>query len=86
MPIDKLAYKGLPNKAPELVDMLRSMNVGLEPLNSTLAWANDNGLEDSRTTAIYYLQNFENRWSTWVTPKAYEQIKEALETAEAPTS
>ena len=72
------------SKAPDLADMLRKMNVGLEPLNTTLAWATGNEVDDPKTTAIYYLQTFEDRWSTWVTPQAYKEIKGALAAAEAP--
>ena len=45
-PIDKLVHTGLLKKAPDLVEMLRVMNVGLEPLNETLAWASVNGQQN----------------------------------------
>lgn len=80
-PIDKIAYAGLVKKAPDVVEMLRKMVVGLEPLNETLAWASENDVQDWEEAAIYYLQNYEDRWKTWVTTEAYERIKEALEEA-----
>jgi len=80
-PIDKIAYAGLVKKAPDVVEMLRKMVVGLEPLNETLAWARDNDVQDWEEAAIYYLQNYEDRWKTWVTTEAYERINEALEEA-----
>ncbi len=79
LPIDKLSYAGLPEKAPEVVDMLKEMVVGLEPLNETMAWSKKNDVQDWEKAAIYYLQNHEERWRSWVTPEAYDQIKEALE-------
>jgi glycine betaine/proline transport system substrate-binding protein len=78
LPIDKVAYKGLLRKAPEVVEMLRNMVVGLEPLNDTLAWADKNHVQDWKEVAIHYLQNYEGRWKTWVAPEAYEKVKEAL--------
>jgi len=78
-PIDKVAHKGLLEKAPDVVEMLRKMGVGLEPLNKILAWAKENDVEDWEEAAIHYLQNYEDRWKTWVTPEAYEGIKKALE-------
>ena len=78
-PIDKLAHSGLTSKAGDVVEMLRKMEVGLEPLNRTLAWAAENGVEDWNEVAVYYLKTYEDRWRTWVTPTAYEKIKEALE-------
>ena len=81
LPIDKVAHRGLLEKAPDVVEMLRRMLVGLEPLNETLAWAQENDVQDWEEAAIYYLQNYEERWETWVTPEAYERSKEALEEA-----
>lgn len=80
-PIDKIACKGLLEKAPDVVEMLRKMVVGLEPLNKTLAWAKGSDVQDWHEAAIYYLRNYKNRWKTWVTPEAYEKIEKALEGA-----
>ncbi len=66
-------------KAPDVAEMLRKMMVGLEPLNETLAWAKENDVQDWDQAAVYYLENNENRWKTWVTPEAYENIKQSLE-------
>ena len=77
-PIDKLAHSGLKNKAPDLVEMLEKMEVGLEPLNKTLAWALQNEVTEWEKAAVYYLQTYEGRWKSWVTPKAYQKIQEAL--------
>jgi len=81
VPIYKGAHKGLLEKAPDVVDMLEKMNVGLEPLNQALAWADTNEVENWEEVAIYYLQSYEDRWEAWVTPEAYDRIKEALEEA-----
>ncbi|MEE9199444.1 MAG: glycine betaine ABC transporter substrate-binding protein [Dehalococcoidia bacterium] len=80
-PIDKLAHKGLLKKAPDVVEMLRNMMVGQEPISRTLAWANENGVEDWEKMAIYYMQTYQDRWETWVAPEPYEKIKKALEEA-----
>jgi len=63
-PIDKIAHKGLLKKAPDVVEMLRKMNVGMEPLNEVLAWSKENEVEGWEEVAIYYLQNYEDRWKT----------------------
>ena len=78
IPINKLAWSGLKDKAPDVYELLKGMNVGLEPLNQTLAWAEANGIEDYSKAAIYYLQNFENRWSTWMPQDKVRKVKEAL--------
>ena len=79
IPIDKLAHAGLRSKAPEVFTMINKMMVGLEPLNTTVAWAVQNAVEDWERAAIYYLQNCEDRWKAWVTPDAYDKINAALE-------
>lgn len=81
LPIDKLAHAGLQQKAPEVVDMLKAMVVGLEPLNKTMAWSQEHDVQDWEKAAIYYLQNYEDRWRGWVTPEAYEKVKKALSEA-----
>ena len=86
LPIDKLAHKNLPGKAPDLTKMLRNMNVGLEPLNETLAWAKESGVDDAKTVAVYYLQTYQDRWAGWVTEEAYGKIKDALEDLQLPQS
>ena len=87
--IESLALQAL---STDLVDwrvMVRKMNVGLEPLNQTLAWAVENGVVDDadwERAAVYYLQHFEQRWSTWVTDEAYAQIRDALNAASITSS
>ncbi len=79
LPIEKLAHSDLQKKAPDVVEMLKKANVGLEPINETLAWATENEVADWEEAAIHYLQTYEDRWETWVTPGTYEKIKKALE-------
>ena len=78
VPIETLAHKGLLDKAPDVVEMLRKMVVGLEPLSESLAWADQNGVDDWNTVALRYLRTYEARWKSWVTPRAFEKIKLAL--------
>ena len=79
IPIDKLVHAGLLDKAPDVYTMIDKMMVGLEPLNTTVAWAVQNTVDDWERAAIYYLRNYEERWRTWATPDAYESINAALE-------
>jgi len=78
-PVDKLAHAGLQEKAPELVEMLRAMMVGLDPINKTMAWFTENDVEGWDQSGVYYLRNYEDRWRSWVTPEAYDRIKDALD-------
>jgi len=58
--------------------MLKKMVIGLEPINRTAAWAKAHEVQNWEDAAIWYLQNFEERWKQWVTPEAYEKVKAAL--------
>ena len=78
LPINKGIWSGLRDKAPELIPVLEKMNVGLQPINVTAAWAKDNEVQDWSLAANYYLKNYESRWKTWVTADAYDKIKAAL--------
>ena len=78
LPINKLAWSGLEKKAPDVWAMLKKMNVGLEPLTKTAIWSNENDIQDYSKAAVYYLQNFENRWKTWVPLDIYRKVKAAL--------
>jgi glycine betaine/proline transport system substrate-binding protein len=77
LPIEKVIHKSLHKNAQDVVKMLKKMNVGLEPLNKTLAWAKAHN-NDREKAARYYLMNYEHRWKTWVTSKAHNRIKKAL--------
>ena len=80
VPIDALAQSGLQNKAPDIVEMLQKLNVGLGPLNETLAWALEHDIDDDwERAAVHYLRTYQDRWRTWVTPAADERISEALD-------
>jgi len=79
LPVDKGIWSGFNDKAPELIPVLEKMNIGLEPINKTAAWANENEVQEWNLAAHYYLKNFEARWKTWVSDEAYNKIKAALE-------
>jgi glycine betaine/proline transport system substrate-binding protein len=72
-----VVHKSLLKNAQDVVEMLEKMVVGLEPLNKTLAWAKEND-QDWDEASVYYLKNNEDRWKSWVTPKAYKRIDKAL--------
>ena len=78
LPVDKGANEALSDKAPEVVEMLKKMNVGLQPLNTTSAYTVANFEAQWDKAAIYYLQNYEDRWTTWMPAENVKKVKEAL--------
>ena len=79
LPVDKAVHKGLVDKAPDVVEMLKKMDVGLQPINVTAAWALDADIQgDWEKAAVYYLQTYEDRWTTWMPAENAKKVKEAL--------
>ena len=59
--------------------MLEKMNVGLQPINVTAAWATDNDIQGEwEKAAVQYLKTYEDRWTTWVPADVAQKVKDAL--------
>ena len=81
LPIDKVVHKDLLEKAPDVVEMMKKMNIGLQPINVTAAYTIANFEAQWDKAAIYYLQNYEDRWTTWMPADNVKKVKEALAAA-----
>ena len=77
--VTKGIWTGLRDLAPDVVEMLEKIDVGLQPLNRACAWCNENEVQDYEKAAVWYLREYESRWKTWVTTDAYNKIKAALD-------
>jgi glycine betaine/proline transport system substrate-binding protein len=79
LPVDIGVYKGTPEKAPDVYELLKKMSVGLAPINETLAWADENDVSpNSEEIAVYYLKNYEDRWTSWMPAENAQKVKDAL--------
>jgi len=79
IPVDVLVNGGLNDKAPEIYKLLKNQTVGLDPINRTAAWALANDIQgDWNKAAVYYLTNYEDRWTSWMPEKNADKVKEAL--------
>ena len=79
LPVEKGIHSSLPDLAPDVVEMLKKMNVGLQPINVTAAWAVDTDIQgDWEKAAVYYLENYEDRWITWMPNDKVQKVKDAL--------
>ena len=59
--------------------MLTKMNVGLQPINKTAAWAVENDIAGEwELAAVYYLKNNEDIWTTWMPAANAKKVKDAL--------
>ena len=76
--VTKAIHAGLPDKAPDVVEFLRKMSPGGDAISRTASWAVENEVQDFSKAGVYYLQNFEDRWTTWVPADVATKVKAAL--------
>ena len=81
LPVDKAVHKNMLEKAPDVVEMMKKMNIGLQPINVTAAYTGENFEGQWDKAAYYYLQNYEDRWTTWMPAENAKKVKAALATA-----
>ncbi|MBI4299267.1 MAG: hypothetical protein HY666_05875 [Chloroflexi bacterium] len=78
-PITVTVHKSVPEKAPDVVELLRKMEFTVDSLNKVLGWAEVNDIQGKwDKAAVYYLKNYENVWTTWMSADKVEKVKEAL--------
>ncbi len=78
LPLTIVTHKSLSEIAPDLVDIFEKMVIGLPAMNKLAAWSQNNEISDYTETAIYYLENYESTWKTWITTDAFDKVKAAL--------
>lgn len=78
LPVDKAVHKDLIERAPEVVELLKKMNIGLQPINVTAAYTSQNFESQWDQAALYYLENYEDRWTTWMPAENVKKVKEAI--------
>lgn len=81
LPVDKGINTGLRESAPDVVALLEKMNVGMEEISKTAAWAQNNDVDvsaDRIATAKYYLETFEDKWTTWMGADEVKAVKDGL--------
>ncbi len=74
----------LPNRAPDVVDMLRHWDFNIDIYKSVVRWRGENPDADINATALWWLNSFPNIWGEWVTSDAESAIKAALAAGSVP--
>ena len=78
-PIGKGINGGLREKAPDIVEMLDKMDMGVDVINKVAAWASDNDIQgDWEKAAIHFFETYEDRWTSWMPSENADRVKEAL--------
>jgi glycine betaine/proline transport system substrate-binding protein len=75
--VNIIATASLPKRAPEVVEFLKNYETTLKLNNRMLAYKKDQGA-DAAETAIWFLNNHQNRWTEWVPADVAAKVKDAL--------
>ena len=74
----------LPAAAPDVIGMLRKWDFNIDIYKAVVQWQDQNPDADNDATALWWLNENESLWTSWVTADAAESIKEALADGEEP--
>ena len=80
LPVDIGVNSAFAKKAPDIVAFLKKMDVGVDPIDQTAAWADNNNVDtqkDWQKIAVYYLNHFESRWTQWIPSDIAQKVKDA---------
>ena len=75
--VNILVNKGMMEKAPEVVEFLKNYATSVDDNNEFLAQMESNDW-DTEQTAIWFLKNKENVWTSWVDSEVAGRVKDAL--------
>ena len=78
-PINKLVSSGLKKKAPEVVAMLKKMNIGLERLAKMMVWAKKNKVKDYNKIALHFFREYDVEWGRWMPDEPYIKTRKAVQ-------
>jgi glycine betaine/proline transport system substrate-binding protein len=67
------------NKYPDLADVFSNYETSTAITNEALAYMQENDDNNGELAAIYFLENYEDLWSDWVTDDAYDNIINFIE-------
>ncbi len=76
--VDKVIHPDLLKKAPEVVEMLRRMQIGTQAMNEVAGWARRQNVSWEEA-AFHYFQTYPESWESWVTSEAARRIHSRLE-------
>lgn len=75
--IHKGIHKSLQDRAPEVVAFLKKMNVGTDALNKTAAFMQKQNVKADKA-AIWFFENFQDKWRSWLPQDAEQRVEKAL--------
>ena len=77
-------HSSLPDRAADVVEMLRAWGLDLDLYKEVAAWRHDNPEASTNDAALWWLRSKADLWSDWVTSDAAIAIRAALVANEIP--
>lgn len=77
LPVTVCVSTDMPQKAPEVVEFLKNYKTSSALTNEALAYMQVNNVEHAET-AKWFLQEYKDLWTTWVSEDVAESVEEAL--------
>jgi glycine betaine/proline transport system substrate-binding protein len=75
--IHKAVHPSLQERAPEVVEFLKKMNIGTAPLNATAAYMEQEDVEADEA-ALFFFKTYPDRWRSWLPEDVAVKIEKAL--------
>ena len=75
--VNILVNKGLAERAPDFVEMLKKYETTMAINNKFLVYMKDESAS-AEQAAVWFLKNYEDLWTGWVTPEVAAKVKAAL--------
>ncbi|MDC7244531.1 MAG: glycine betaine ABC transporter substrate-binding protein [Sphaerochaetaceae bacterium] len=76
--VNILVNESMMEKAPDVVEILKAYNTSVDDNNEFLSIMDENGWS-TQETAIWFLENKEDVWTSWVSFDVEQRVKTALE-------
>ncbi|MFO7275096.1 MAG: glycine betaine ABC transporter substrate-binding protein [Bacillota bacterium] len=70
-------WSGLPDLAPDVVEFLKAMEVGTDPVNDVSAYMTENDIE-AEEAALYFFEKYQDRWRSWLPDDVEQRVEDAL--------
>ncbi|HYF91497.1 MAG TPA: glycine betaine ABC transporter substrate-binding protein [Symbiobacteriaceae bacterium] len=78
--VTKVIAPSLAKRAPEVVEVLKKMDIGTDPLNKASAYMESNKVKADKA-ALWFFENYPDRWKAWLPADVQEKVIKALQEA-----
>lgn len=78
VPVHVAVHEDFPDLAPDFIDFLENIDFTMDQISEILLYMNENDIE-AEEGAMWWMNEYEERWTDWVPEDVEEQVREALD-------